>query len=214
MQDYPGRLGYWDVGVPPSGPMDGLSFRLANRARRQSRRRGGARNDDVRADAASSTRAAIICLTGARMRGRSSTATPVPFGRADPGAARRRRCASGAARGAGCRALSRGARRHSTCRRYLGSRATFTLGQVRRPRRPRACARAMCCTSAATRRLRPTPQAIPARRRSAASDADWEIGVLYGPHGAPRFLHRGGHRRRSSARPGRCTTTPAAPACG
>jgi len=27
IQDYPGRLGYWDVGVPPSGPMDaaGLS---------------------------------------------------------------------------------------------------------------------------------------------------------------------------------------------
>ncbi|HKQ68090.1 MAG TPA: urea carboxylase [Polyangiaceae bacterium] len=31
VQDYPGRLGYWDVGVPPSGPMDALSFRLANR---------------------------------------------------------------------------------------------------------------------------------------------------------------------------------------
>ena len=29
VQDYPGRLGYWDVGVPPSGPMDALSFRLA-----------------------------------------------------------------------------------------------------------------------------------------------------------------------------------------
>ena len=30
VQDWPGRLGYWDVGVPPSGPMDSLSFRLAN----------------------------------------------------------------------------------------------------------------------------------------------------------------------------------------
>jgi urea carboxylase len=28
VQDYPGRLGYWDVGVPPSGPMDALAFRL------------------------------------------------------------------------------------------------------------------------------------------------------------------------------------------
>ena len=27
----PGRTGYWDIGVPPSGPMDHLSFRLANR---------------------------------------------------------------------------------------------------------------------------------------------------------------------------------------
>ncbi len=31
IQDWPGRLGYWEVGVPPSGPMDALSFRLANR---------------------------------------------------------------------------------------------------------------------------------------------------------------------------------------
>ncbi len=28
---YPGRVGYWDIGVPPSGPMDSLSHRLANR---------------------------------------------------------------------------------------------------------------------------------------------------------------------------------------
>jgi urea carboxylase len=32
VQDYPGRLGLWSVGVPPSGPMDDLSFRLGNRA--------------------------------------------------------------------------------------------------------------------------------------------------------------------------------------
>jgi urea carboxylase len=31
VQDYPGRIGYWQVGVPPSGPMDSLSFRLGNR---------------------------------------------------------------------------------------------------------------------------------------------------------------------------------------
>ncbi|HGY5709365.1 TPA: biotin carboxylase N-terminal domain-containing protein, partial [Serratia marcescens] len=30
VQDYPGRLGYWDIGVPPSGPMDDFAFRLAN----------------------------------------------------------------------------------------------------------------------------------------------------------------------------------------
>ncbi len=30
IQDYPGRLGMWDVGVPPSGPFDNLHFRLAN----------------------------------------------------------------------------------------------------------------------------------------------------------------------------------------
>ncbi|KKY32537.1 putative urea amidolyase [Diaporthe ampelina] len=31
VQDYPGRLGYWQVGIPPSGPMDSYSLRLANR---------------------------------------------------------------------------------------------------------------------------------------------------------------------------------------
>ena len=41
VQDYPGRLGYWHVGVPPSGPMDALAFRLANRlvGNAESRRR-------------------------------------------------------------------------------------------------------------------------------------------------------------------------------
>lgn len=30
IQDYPGRVGYWNQGFPPSGPMDSWSFRLAN----------------------------------------------------------------------------------------------------------------------------------------------------------------------------------------
>lgn len=31
VQDYPGRKGYWHVGIPPSGCMDEYSFRIANR---------------------------------------------------------------------------------------------------------------------------------------------------------------------------------------
>src|SRR5690606_3116954 len=31
IQDYPGRSGYWHVGVPTSGPFDNYSFRLGNR---------------------------------------------------------------------------------------------------------------------------------------------------------------------------------------
>lgn len=30
VQDYPGRTGYWHVGIPPSGPMDKLAFMLGN----------------------------------------------------------------------------------------------------------------------------------------------------------------------------------------
>ncbi|MGW7548185.1 5-oxoprolinase/urea amidolyase family protein [Streptomyces sp. NPDC054770] len=32
VQDWPGRTGYWQVGVPPSGPMEDRSFRLGNHA--------------------------------------------------------------------------------------------------------------------------------------------------------------------------------------
>ncbi|MFR9752649.1 urea carboxylase [Nocardia sp. 004] len=32
VQDYPGRTGLWEIGIPPSGPMDDLSFTLANTA--------------------------------------------------------------------------------------------------------------------------------------------------------------------------------------
>ena len=32
IQDLPGRVGYWHVGVPPSGPMDDLAHRLAERS--------------------------------------------------------------------------------------------------------------------------------------------------------------------------------------
>ncbi|RLV94264.1 hypothetical protein JA1_001872 [Spathaspora sp. JA1] len=31
IQDFPGRRGYWNIGVPPSGCMDQYSFRIANR---------------------------------------------------------------------------------------------------------------------------------------------------------------------------------------
>ncbi|GAE28451.1 urea carboxylase [Halalkalibacter wakoensis JCM 9140] len=31
VQDWPGRVGHWDVGVPPCGPMDPLSFRVGNK---------------------------------------------------------------------------------------------------------------------------------------------------------------------------------------
>ena len=30
VQDFPGRLGFWEQGFPPSGPIDAWSFRLAN----------------------------------------------------------------------------------------------------------------------------------------------------------------------------------------
>ena len=43
VQDWPGRIGLWHVGVPPCGPMDDLSFRLGNDGARQRRGRPRAR---------------------------------------------------------------------------------------------------------------------------------------------------------------------------
>ncbi|WP_308640067.1 urea carboxylase [Paenibacillus silvisoli] len=66
VQDWPGRTGHWDVGVPPCGPMDPLSFRIGNKllgnaddaAGLELTLRGGAYKfrDDM-----------WICLTGADM---------------------------------------------------------------------------------------------------------------------------------------------------
>ena len=47
LQDWPGRVGYWDIGVPPSGPMDELSVSARQPLARQSgiRRRPRAHGD-------------------------------------------------------------------------------------------------------------------------------------------------------------------------
>jgi urea carboxylase len=63
---HPGRVGYWSVGVPPSGPMDDWSFRLGNRLL-------GNPSDAAGLECAVTGpwlrfhRAATVCLTGAAM---------------------------------------------------------------------------------------------------------------------------------------------------
>jgi urea carboxylase len=66
VQDYPGRLGYWDVGVPPSGPMDGRSFRFANRLVGNPDTAAGL-EFTVQGPSLRFNTAAIIALTGANM---------------------------------------------------------------------------------------------------------------------------------------------------
>ncbi|MER1998420.1 MAG: urea carboxylase [Lysinibacillus sp.] len=66
VQDWPGRSGYWDVGVPPCGPMDMLAFRLGNKI---------VQNDDDAAGLEFTLKGGkyrfraemTICLTGADM---------------------------------------------------------------------------------------------------------------------------------------------------
>src|SRR6202000_1032577 len=66
VQDYPGRLGYWDVGVPPSGPMDALSLRLGNRLLGNAE---GAAGLEITAQgpALLFNAPALLCLTGAEL---------------------------------------------------------------------------------------------------------------------------------------------------
>src|SRR5271165_1685503 len=182
VQDWPGRLGLWNVGVPPSGPMDALSHRLANRLV------GNPENAatleiTLSGPALRFNSAATIALTGADM-GATLDGVPVPLYEAvavETGQV----LAMGAVKGAGNRATL--ALRHGfDAPLYLGSRATFALGRfgghatgtlragdVLRLNRDGAGAPA---SEPLPRELR--PQLTP----------DWMIGVLIGPHGAPDFF--------------------------
>jgi urea carboxylase len=64
VQDWPGRLGHWQVGVPPSGPMDDYSFRLGNRALGNDEGVPGL-ECTVAGPALRFTHATTVCVTGA-----------------------------------------------------------------------------------------------------------------------------------------------------
>ena len=125
VQDWPGRRGLWDVGVPPSGPMDALALRLANRM--VGNEDGAAALEmtvtgaTLRFDAD-----AVIALAGAEMDA-SLDGRAVSFW--EPFAVKRGAVlALGKIRGAGQRAYL-AVRGSFDVPDYLGSRATFTLGQ-------------------------------------------------------------------------------------
>ncbi len=182
VQDYPGRTGYWNIGVPPSGPMDHLSFRLANRA---------VGNPDSAAAleltlAGPTIRfncATVGCLTGADMRA-TINGTPVKNGEVfsiAPGQVLK----CGSISGPGLRtylALQGGI----DVPDYLGSKSTFTLGQFGghggRVLRTGDVLRLQ-------QRSQPhvSPATVPVQLLPELSST-WEIGVLYGPHGAPDFF--------------------------
>lgn len=64
VQDWPGRTGYWQVGVPPCGPMDDLSFRLGNRALGNHEGAPGL-ECTLKGPALRFTHATTVCVTGA-----------------------------------------------------------------------------------------------------------------------------------------------------
>ncbi|MET4649936.1 allophanate hydrolase subunit 2, partial [Gordonia terrae] len=76
IQDWPGRVGYWKVGVPPSGPMDDLSFRLANLAVGNPETAAGL-EITLMGPALRFDRSAVVAVTGA-------PGAPTPPDRANP----------------------------------------------------------------------------------------------------------------------------------
>jgi len=181
IQDYPGRIGYWHVGVPPSGPMDDVSFRLANLA--VGNEAGTAALElTVSGPTLKFNTAALICLTGAEMT-TDLDGTAVAFGKPieiAAGATLR----LGAIKDTGCRTYL-AVRGGFDVPDYLGSRATFTLGKFGGHGGRALIVGDVLHLGDADEGL--PPRDIPAAIMPVISH-DWELGVLYGPHGAPDFF--------------------------
>ena len=179
VQDFPGRLGYWHVGVPPSGPMDSFAFRAANRVV----------GNPESAAAVECTMTgptlrfhsdAIVAITGADMSA-SVNGKPIPMWKA-VNVGRESILRLGTAR-EGSRAYI-GIRGGIDVPAYLDSRSTFILGKfgghAGRTLRPGDMLRWI----ENDRQILPLPEEQNIPRYS----HEWQIGVLYGPHGAPDFF--------------------------
>ncbi|NKS50623.1 5-oxoprolinase/urea amidolyase family protein [Prescottella equi] len=182
VQDYPGRTGYWQIGVPPSGPMDDLSFRLGNVA--VGNAEGAAGFEAVMAGPALRfDEPTHVCVTGAPTTVTVDGAVVpqwrpvrVPAGGV---------LDVGAVSGPGLRVyvLIAGG---IDVPEFLGSASTFTLGRFggldgRTLREGDVLALGDTPTSA--------PTAVPAGSVPALSQR-WELAVTEGPHGAPEFFTR------------------------
>ena len=182
IQDYPGRTGHWDIGVPPSGPMDQLAFRLANRA--VGNPEGMAALElTVTGPTLKFNTDAVIALTGARMQAQLD-GEPVEYWQP---------LAISAGSTLKLRGIAGGGNRSYLAVKggfdvpeYMGSRATFTLGQFGgHGGRTLQVGDVLRLNRAAS--LDETCTAIPLSLRPDYTN-HWYIHVMYGPHGAPDFF--------------------------
>jgi urea carboxylase len=178
VQDWPGRLGYWDVGVPPSGPMDSLAFRMAN-ALVGNPADAAALECTMMGPALRFGFETVIALTGADM-GAKLDGVVIPAG--ESVAVRAGQILEMGKAEDGCRgylAIGGGI----DVPEYLGSKSTFTLGKF-----GGHGGRALVAGDVLeieTLNLKPQTST---KRGALRFDGKWEIGVLYGPHGAPEFF--------------------------
>ena len=187
VQDWPGRLGYWDVGVPPSGPMDARSFRLANRLAGNPES-AAALEITLAGPTLKFNCDAVACLCGADMTTTldgKSVAFWKPF-TIKAG----QTLAIGTVSGAGARAYL-AVRGGIDVPAYLGSKATFQLGKFGgHGGRSLFPGDVLHIDTSAGLTAKPATAALPADIVPALTRA-WEINVLYGPHGAPDFFTEG-----------------------
>ncbi|MCG6970113.1 MAG: urea carboxylase [Gammaproteobacteria bacterium] len=181
IQDYPGRTGYWDIGVPPSGPMDDLSFCLGNRLLDNSADCAGI-EITLNGPILRFNVATQIVLSGAQTDARLD-GEPVKFWEVinvPPGSTLQ----TGKVSGAGARAYLL-VKRGFDVPEYLGSRSTFTLGQfgghAGRPLLAGDVLHIQANNSPASPKVLPE-SLVPQIGR------EWGIKVIYGPHGAPDFF--------------------------
>ncbi len=184
VQDFPGRLGYWAVGVPPSGPMDSRALRLGNALLDNPEDAAGL-EITMSGPILRFNTDAVVALTGAEIPVKlddapqpMNTALFVPAGST---------LAIGTIAGAGARSYLtvRGGVQVSE---YLGSKSTFTLGQFgghggRALRAGDVLHLAPLSDSSAGARL--------AAELCSALPAVRELRVIYGPHGAPEYFTEG-----------------------
>ena len=182
VQDWPGRVGLWRVGVPPSGPMDDLSFRLGNWALGNEERVAGLECTLVGPRLRFGAAAAVM-VTGAEA---SPTVDGEPAVMWEPLAlAAGAELDIGKLKGPGLRAyvLVAGG---IDAPLYLGSASTFTLGGFG-GHEGRTLKRGDKLTMGAPRGASSGPVAVPVADRPELTDA-WEIAVAEGPHGDGEWL--------------------------
>jgi urea carboxylase len=177
VQDYPGRLGYWHVGVPPSGPMDDLAFRVANQLVGNDERAAGVEIAVVGPTlrfACDTT----IGVTGADFDARLNGVRVARWQAVTVTAGSL--LEFGSAQGTGSRAYLAIAGGIDVPE-YLGSKSTFILGRF--GGHAGRVLRAGDVLHLGEESGRTGQEARPTEYTN-----EWEIGVVYGPHGAPDFF--------------------------
>lgn len=182
VQDYPGRVGYWNVGVPPSGPMDHYNFRIANRLVGNSENAAALEMTTIGARLRFSSET-VFALTGAEM-GAKLDGKPVARYEAvtaAPGSV----LSMSAATKEGLRAYL-ALRGGIDVQPYLGSRSTFLLGQFGGGVGRALRAGDVLHLGQPDVQLTEPASLQPENRPQLTHQ--WEIGVLAGPHTSPDFF--------------------------